>query len=186
MMSAIILTAALTIPREALQYQAALIREVRYAWGLDGPVAAMAGQIHQESGWRSDAKSPYAVGIAQFTPGTASWLSGLQKSLGSAAPLDAGWSIRAMVAYDQLLYKGVRTADTECDRWLYALSDYNGGSGWRISRQAHSATPGDYFLTSVINPGITKANQRQNEGYPVRIVLTLQPVYASWGTKQIC
>ncbi len=174
------------IPRAALQYQAQLTREVRHEWGMDGPVAMSAAQIHQESGYNPNAKSPYASGLAQFTPGTATWISGLYPSLGKAAPLDPTWALRALVTYDRRLYDGVNTFDTSCDRWLFALSDYNGGSGWRISRQAHSMAPGDYAVTSEINPGITASNQRQNSEYPKRIVFMLQPAYATWGNKMVC
>ena len=177
---------ALDIPREALPYQAQLIREVRFQWGMDGPVAAMAGQLHQESGFRADARSPYALGIAQFTPGTAAWLAGLRTSLGPAAPLDPTWSIRAMVTYDKLLYDGVRIANTPCDRYLLSLSSYNGGDGWRISRQARSEDPGNWAVTSKINPGISAANQRQNASYPFLIIYKLQPVYKSWGGIMVC
>ncbi len=182
----ILVAVHIEMPRAALQYQAQLTRESRFAFGMDGPVAMFGAQIHQESGFDPNAKSAFASGLAQFTPGTAAWISGLYKNLGPSAPLDPTWALRALVTYDKRLHDGIRTADTECDHWLYALSDYNGGSGWRISRQAHSSAPGDYFTTSTINPGITAANQRQNEEYPVRIVFLLQPIYNGWGTRGVC
>jgi len=174
------------VPRAALPYQAQLTREARYAFGMDGPVAMLGAQIHQASSYDPNAGSAFASGLAQFTPGTAAWLSGLYKDLGPAAPLDPGWAIRALVTYDKRLHDGVTTFNSDCDRWKFSLSDYNGGSGWRISRQAHSVAPGDYTVTSIINPGISKANQRQNSTYPVRIVYMLQPIYAAWGTKRVC
>jgi len=180
------LSAELEIPREALQYRAQLTREARYAFGMDAPLALLPAQIHQESRFNPNAKSPFASGLAQFTPGTASWISGLYKSLGPAAPLDPTWAIRAMVTYDLHLHDGVRIADTECDTWLFALSDYNGGSGWRISRQAHSPKPGNWDVTGHLNPGISKANQRQNETYGPRIIFTLQPLYKEWTTTIVC
>lgn len=186
MMLLVVLAASLLIPREAFQYQAELTREVRYAWGMDGPVAAMGAQIDQESHWREKVCSAYACGLSQFTPATAGWVSGLYAQLGKGSPLDPHWAIRAMVLYDQRLYDGIKTFNSACDRYLLSLSSYNGGDGWRISRQAHSMAPGDYFITSIINPGITAANQKQNQEYPIRIVYMLQPVYAAWGTKRVC
>jgi len=61
------------------------------AWGLEAPVALFAAQVHQESGWREDARSPVgALGLAQFMPGTAAWIAQLYPAdLGDAAPLDA-------------------------------------------------------------------------------------------------
>jgi soluble lytic murein transglycosylase-like protein len=174
------------IPRAALQYQAQLTREARFALGLDAPVAMFAGQIHQESAFDLNAKSPFASGLAQFTPGTATWLSGLYKSLGRAAPLDPGWALRALVTYDVRLHDGIRIANTECDRWLFSLSAYNGGDGWRISRQAHSDDPGSWDATGKINPGISAANQRQNETYGPKIVFALQPIYKGWGNAMVC
>lgn len=174
------------MPRAALQYQAQLVRESRFAFGMDGPVAMLGAQIHQESGYDPNARSAFASGLAQFTPGTAAWLSGLYRGLGPAAPLDPGWALRALVTYDKRLHDGIRTFNSDCDRWLFALSAYSGGDGWRIGRQAHSPNPGDYAVTGKINPGISDANQRQNENYGPRIVYTLQPIYIAWGTRRVC
>jgi hypothetical protein len=64
-----------TIPPQAKQHKALLIREARAQWGMDAPIATMAAQIHQESTWRDDAVSPAgAQGLAQFMPSTAKWL----------------------------------------------------------------------------------------------------------------
>jgi soluble lytic murein transglycosylase-like protein len=174
------------VPRAALHYQAQLTREARYAFGMDAPIAVLAGQVHQESAWNPNAKSPYASGLAQFTPGTATWISGINKSLGPAAPLDPAWALRAMVTYDKLLHDGEYRYDSECDRWLFSLSDYNGGNGWRISRQAHSSKPGSWAVTGYINPGISQQSQYENSSYGPRIIYTLQPIYEGWGTTTIC
>lgn len=174
------------MPRAALQYQAQLTREARYAFGMDAPTAMFGAQIHQESGYDPTAKSAFASGLAQFTPGTAAWISGLYKDLGPAAPLDPTWALRALVTYDKRLHDGIHTFNSDCDRWLFSLSAYNGGDGWRISRQAHSTAPGNYAVTGKINPGISVANQRQNEDYPNRIVYVLQTTYIEWGTRRVC
>lgn len=174
------------IPRAALPYQAQLTRETRFAYGLDGPIAMFAAQIHQESTWNQDAKSPFASGLAQFTPATAEWISGVYPSLGPAQPLNPQWAMRAMLAYDHRLYEGVTRFKNECHRWGFGLSDYNGGSGRRLARQAKSRDPADYFATRFINPGISGANQRENQDYPMRILFRWQPVYAPWGPTVFC
>ncbi|MBP6897390.1 MAG: transglycosylase SLT domain-containing protein [Pseudacidovorax sp.] len=73
--------AAQTIPRDAERYQLTLKREAQRTWGLDAPVATFAAQVHQESRWRADARSPVgAQGLAQFMPSTASWIGGVYAS----------------------------------------------------------------------------------------------------------
>ncbi len=174
------------IPREALTYQAELIREARFAFGMDAPIALFAGQITQESAWRPDVCSKYACGLAQFTPGTAKWISGINNQLNANDPLDPHWAIRALVTYDKMLHDGANPSNTDCDRWQFALSDYNGGTGWRIKRQKMSPQPGDFTITSAFNPGILKANQQQNQEYPFRIVFKHQPMFISWNGPLIC
>jgi soluble lytic murein transglycosylase-like protein len=172
------------IPREAYQYRADLIRNARFVWGLDAPVATMAGQVHQESAWRERAQSPYAAGLAQFTPATAEWISGVYRSeLAGADPFSPVWALRALVRYDRHLWERVKVYDSGCDRFLFALSDYNGGPGWRIKRQKLSPSPGSFAVTGFINPGVRPANQHENQSYPQRIVFRHQPLYvaAGWG-----
>lgn len=120
---------SIEMPRAALQYQAQLTREARYAFGMDGPIAMLGGQIHQESGYDPNAKSAFASGLAQFTPGTAAWIAGLYKDLGPASPLDPTWALRALVTYDKRLYDSAPFAKDDCNRWAYVLSSYNGGLG---------------------------------------------------------
>ncbi len=72
------------IPREAQQHRRDLTRNARMIWGLDAPVSTFAAQIHQESAWRPDARSPYAHGLAQFTPATADWIGDLDPALAVA------------------------------------------------------------------------------------------------------
>ncbi len=178
--------AAESIPRAALAYQAQLIREARFAFGLDAPIPMLAAQIHQESHWNPQARSAYASGLAQFTPQTADWISGVYSSLGAAAPTDPAWALRAMMAYDKRLFDGVRPSDSECDRWRFSLSDYNGGPGRRINRQRISQQPGSWQVTALINPGISIANQKENQDYPIRIIDILQSLYVGWTGKKVC
>jgi soluble lytic murein transglycosylase-like protein len=171
------------VPRDALKYRNDLIRNARSVWGMEAPIATFAGQIHQESTWRADVRSHAgASGLAQFMPRTSDWISGLYGAeLGENQPLNPAWALRALVRYDKHLWDRVAPFDSECDRMLFALSDYNGGSGWRIKRQNRSLDPGNFGVTGVINPGITAGNQRENEEYPLRIVNRWQPLYLSWG-----
>lgn len=168
------------VPRDAVRYQRDLTRNARMVWGLNAPVAAFAAQIHQESRWNAQARSRVgAAGLAQFMPATATWISGAYR-LGDAEPYNPAWAMRAMVTYDRHLFVGVKVYESGCDRFRYALSDYNGGAGRRAKRQALSPEPGNYESTSLINPGISRANQAENEQYPRRIV-SHQQIYTAWG-----
>jgi len=171
------------IPEQAKRYHRDLLREAKAVWGINAPIALFAGQIHQESRWREDARSRAgAVGLGQFMPATAKWISGAYpEELGLYDYENPRWALRALVRYDRHLWERVRTYASDCDRFLFALSDYNGGSGWRMKRQRLSMSPGDFAPTSVINPGIRPANQKENQEYPLRIVYRWQPLYASWG-----
>jgi len=153
---------------------------------MDAPIAALAAQLAQESDFRADAKSPFASGLSQFTTATSIWISSLYPQLGSPAPLDPQWAIRAMILYDKRLHDGINPAVDECSRYSFALSDYNGGSGWRIKRQKMSPQPGVYAITSAFNPGISKANQQQNQDYPFRIIYHWQPIFVSWSGPMVC
>jgi soluble lytic murein transglycosylase-like protein len=171
------------VPRDALRYQRDLIGNARAVWGINAPVSTFAGQVHQESTWKADARSRTgAAGLAQFMPRTADWISGLYRDeLGGNEPLNPAWALRALTRYDKHLYDRVRRFDSDCDRMKFALSDYNGGSGWRIKRQDRSPEPGNYETTSAINPGIAPGNQKENQEYALRIVYRWQPIYKAWG-----
>ena len=124
------------IPRQAAQYKATVTREVRYYWGFGQSPSVFMSQIHQESGFREDAKSAFASGLTQFTPGTAEWIQRLYaKDLRetcpskSGCPLNPKWAIRSMVLYDKRLWDRYSFADGD-DRFGFTLSSYNGGAGW--------------------------------------------------------
>ncbi|MDF5986511.1 lytic transglycosylase domain-containing protein [Pseudomonas aeruginosa] len=126
--------AADRIPTAAEQYRRTLVRSAHAGWGLSAPIATFAAQVHQESRWRADARSPVgAQGLAQFMPGTAEWIAGLYPAaLGANQPFNPGWALRALVTYDRWLYDR-NQASSECDRWAFVLSAYNGGQGWVIA-----------------------------------------------------
>lgn len=173
---------AQAIPREALQHRAALKREAQRIWGLDAPVATFAAQVHQESRWRVDARSPVgALGLAQFMPSTAAWIGGVDAGLSERAPLNPTWALRGLVTYDKWLFDRIK-ADNACERMAFALSAYNGGLGWVYKRQQRSEKPGLCLgVTCAINPGIHPASQRENAHYPEVILRQHEQLYRTWG-----
>ncbi len=177
------------IPATAEQYHRVLVRAAHSEWGLDAPIATLAGQVHQESRWNAAARSPVgAQGLAQFMPSTADWMAELYPAaLGDNQPYNPGWALRAMVTYDRWLY--VRNqAVSDCDRWAFVLASYNGGLGWVIrDRKLASAKGADQlaWFDSVErhNAGRSAANFRENRNYPRLILLRFEPLYAAagWG-----
>lgn len=179
---------AASIPRAAEQHRATLIRTAHAVWGLDAPVAVFAGQIHAESRWNSNAKSPVgAQGLAQFMPATAAWLPTVAPETGEPMPYNPGWSIRALVTYDLWLWKRVAAAN-DFERMAFTLSAYNGGLGWvnRDKRLAESKglNPRRWFgHVATVNAGRSAANFRENRNYPEYILRDYQFRYsgAGWG-----
>lgn len=174
------------VPTAALRHRADLTRNARAVWGLDAPVAVLAAQVHQESGWREAVRSPAgALGMAQFMPATAKWIAQAYPSLAAPDPMNPSWALRAMVTYDRHLWERVSAAD-DCHRWAMALSAYNGGLGWISRDKAVAASQGLdpsrwWEHVETVNAGRSASNWRENRGYPVRILRQLAPLYASWG-----
>lgn len=165
-------------------YRATITREAQFRFGIPAPAPAIAAQIQQESAWNPAAVSRVgAAGLMQFMPATAKWAS-TAGAFGSMDPFNPLWSIRAGVWYDRWLYDRIK-ADTDCDRWLFALSAYNGGLGYVYKRQKLSKAPGLWDQTGTLNPGITPANQRENQAYGPRILLKHQPAFVAWG-RPVC
>lgn len=179
------------IPREARQYRRDLTRNARMIWGLDAPVSTFAAQIHQESAWRPDARSPYAHGLAQFTPATADWIGSLDHALAGADTGNPVWALRALVRYDRWLWgrSFVATAATPCDRMAFALAGYNGGVGYVLREQKLAMAAGlapDRWWQNVERtcvPSRAAWACRENRDYPRRILTRLEPIYvgAGWG-----
>lgn len=130
------------IPSLASKYQRLLVRSAQANWGLDAPVAALAAQVHQESRWNTNAKSPVgAQGLAQFMPSTADWISELYPlQLGTGEAQDPDWALQALVMYDRWLYQRIQARDS-CEQMAMALSAYNGGLGWVYKDQKQTAEP---------------------------------------------
>lgn len=177
-------SSALRIPAA---YEDTLIREAQRQFGLSAPIAALAAQLHQESSWRPDARSPYAAGLAQFTPGTAGDMAKRYPSeLAPAAPLDPRWAIRAQVFYMRDLDRQAkRFAADACESWAFALSGYNGGSGWwpRDRKLAAEAGRDDARWWDHVEHHTSRSAgaRKENREYVPRILRTLQPRYAASG-----
>lgn len=179
-----------SVPRAALEYRSPLIRTARAVWGMDAPVSIFAAQIHTESLWKEDARSPVgAEGLAQFMPKTAAWLPSVAPSLKGEkpAPYNPGWAMRALCEYDLWLWKRIKSAASACDRMAFTLSAYNGGIGWVGKDRALSArvgrNPNRWFgHVSDVNAGRKVSAFRENRDY-VRRIITRQHLYikAGWG-----
>lgn len=185
-------TAWADVPPAAAPYQRALTREARLIWGLNAPVAAMAAQIQQESAWRPDVCSAFACGLAQFTPSTAAWISGAYPTaLGANQPFSSDWAIRALAQYDYRLYAGAPWAKSECDRWAFALSGYNGGPGWitrdrRLCEAVGGCDPDKWFEHVERYTARSPSAAKENRSYPRRILLLYQVNYSRWGGVVAC
>lgn len=113
-------------------------------------------------------------------PSTWKWV-GAAYGLGVGDPSSPADALLWQAVYMRSIEKNVRHATEKCDRWMFALSGYNGGEGWVQRRQKRSVYPYEYLTTSLINPGILPANQRENQEYPIRIYKG-QARYAKYGT----
>ena len=174
------------VPHESARYKLTLLREAHGQWGLGAPVPAFAAQVHQESGWRPDAVSREgARGLAQFMPATARWWCARE---GTAAadclPHNPSWALRAMVGYDKHLYDRTPARMGRYDRLWLALRGYNGGEGhWQAEgRTTGLAAPTRQQIDAACGRARRAAvHCTENLGYPRRILIDLQPRYATWG-----
>lgn len=184
------------IPSTAQQYQRELTRIVQQEWGLGGPVALHAAQIHQESGWRAGVDSRVgAQGLAQFMPGTSSWISEIYPDLGEAAPYSPAWAMRAMARYNKHIHSRIHPYDTSipgCDHWAMTLAGYNGGPGWlnrdRRLAAAQGADPDRWFGHVEHHTRRADWARRENRHYPYRILHELEGRYlrAGWHGRPTC
>jgi soluble lytic murein transglycosylase-like protein len=193
------INAAEFIPDNAARYKRDLTRFAQYHFGINAPVAVFAAQIHKESTWNPNAKSPYAEGLTQFTPETVDWVSQKFPVLVAAEPLNPIWAIQAMLLYDkylleQITYWGDKTKTLEiCDDWSFALSGYNGGYGWVI-RDRKLARAADGYNHNIWKDNVelftdrSDAARKENRGYPRKILGNLSDLYHKngWGAKIAC
>lgn len=182
------------IPDRAYKYRSFLIRQAHFEYGLDAPIPMFAAQIHQESAWRPEVSSPYADGLTQFTPSTAKWIAEIYPSLGAADVFNPKWAIRAMLKYDKHLYNLLGDSYSECDRWAFTLSSYNGGYGWvkRDKRLALAAGDDPTRWWDHVEKYSNRADWaiEENREYPKRILYRNQQFYIDdmnrWVGKAIC
>jgi soluble lytic murein transglycosylase-like protein len=186
-------TAEAQIPRAAHQYRRLITANARLVFGLNSPTAVIFSQIHQESAFRADAQSPYASGLGQFTPATAQDMGRWYADLADVDVFNPGWSVRALVRYDQRLLARVSTTVTnECHAWAMTLAQYNGGPGWvdRDRRLAamRGADPNRWWGHVERHSNRAAWAFKENRSYPRRILLVLQPRYvqALWGRSVDC
>lgn len=188
--------AQVRIPPVAVTYRLAVEREAARNFGLDAPVARLAAQVHQESGWRADAASPYAQGLTQFTPATARWLPSVCPAVGAPDPWDPQWSLRAQACYMGWLLERVKPFRharpmSDCSQWAFALRGYNGGESMlnreRLTAQRGGADANDWRAVEPYRVRAAWAH-KENIGYPRRILLALEPAYlaAGWSGKAAC
>ncbi len=171
----------------AKPFQNTLTREARAVWGMQAPITIFAGQLHQESAWRADARSIYAEGLAQFTKDTAADMAKWYPELGPVNAYDPQWAIRAMVRYDARLFTQV-WGENQCDVWWATLRAYNGGLGhWRT--EARKASNPDNRSSVDAMCGTAKRSVKhcaESLGYPKKILLKHAPRYQSWGGDNPC
>ena len=174
------------VPAKAASYRAELTRAAHSQWGLDAPIAALAAQVHQESGWNPAAVSRVgAAGMAQFMPATATWwcqLNGLSPA--QCQPTNATWALRSLAGYDKYLWDRTPARFDARDRMWVTLRGYNGGLGhWQLEARLASDN-----TRRAIDAACGRARRHvshcaENLAYPQRILALLQPRYAAWGAS---
>ena len=174
------------IPAAAHTYRAELTRAAHSQWGLDAPIAALAAQVHQESGWNPSAVSRVgAQGMAQFMPATATWWCQINKLVpADCQPTNPVWALRALVGYDKHLFDRTPSRMSDFDRLWVALRAYNGGLGHWLAEAKSTGLPQP--TREQVDAACGKAKRHpihcpENLQYPARILGMLQPRYAGWG-----
>lgn len=179
------------VPREAERHRGELTRSARLVWGIDAPIATFAAQVHQESGWRRDARSHVgASGLAQFMPATAAWLCGRYDDLPPGCDTtNPTWALRALVRYDRHLWDRLERAGAECDRMWATLRSYNGGLGHWLREAALAADASDRHAVDAQCGRASRSAKhcQENLGYPRMIIYRHQPRYVAvgWG-RGVC
>lgn len=180
------------VPAACQPFQSVFVRTVRYVWGLEAPVAAIAGQMMQESGCKPHAVSHVgAMGLMQFMPQTAEWIPEIDAELYGWDTFNPPQAIRAGARYDLYLYRRASWAEGECHRLGAALAAYNGGEKW-VQRDRKLAieqglNPRHYFgAGETVNAGRKASAKRENVDYPRRILFQRQHEFRAWGREADC
>lgn len=187
-----------TSRESAIAYKAGQYKRLMYGYGSvfwgagKAPLALLAAQIHQESRWNPEARSKYACGLTQFTPDTAKWISAKYRTnVGEGVCTSPSWALKAQAAYMwELGNARQKGANSDCDRWRFALRDYNGGAGWINRDKAlafrNGANPGSASEVARFNAGRAPEFFKENTTYDVMILTRWQPLYTSWGGAINC
>jgi hypothetical protein len=178
---------AQTVPVQAEQYRRDLIRAAHAFWGLGAPIATLGAQVQAESAFNPRARSwAGASGLAQFMPATAADMGRRYPELQPVNVFDPLWSLKAQARLMRDLVRRYQTTGANwCEQGCYALTAYNGGPGWVDRRIAASPAPTRCLgVTRLLNPGVRPSAQSENERYPVRVLLELEPrfVATGWGS----
>lgn len=185
------------IPEASALYRHRVEQVAADVWGVNASPARLAAQLHQESGWRTRAKSPVgAQGVAQFMPATAKWIAEqFPDHLFAFDPWDPLQAIHAAALYDKWLLDRIQPIGhsplSECSRWNFALRGYNGGEQWLLRERgltvAGRANANDWRDVERFRARGASAH-KENIGYPRRILLVLEPAYikAGWPGKAAC
>lgn len=177
-------------------YRGIIIRSAYRIHGPGAPIAALAAQVRQESGFKPDATSWVgAQGLTQFMPGTATDIARQYPAdCAPANPLSPQWAVtcRDRLMHQLVLGSSVALAGKgvdECSVWAFAFRGYNGGPGWmRRDRQlaaARGLNPNDWHAVRNLNAGRRESAHRENREYPERI-FRYEPLYSSWGRTLGC
>jgi len=189
------------IPREAAKWRPVLLQEVRRGFGATQHPDTFFGQVHQESRWDAEARSKYAIGIAQFTPGTA---RDMQRSKALAelckdpagCPTDPRWGLRALVLLDKDLFGNLSEVPSNRERLAMMLVGYNGGARW-VVRERRACAAGRDKLGHEVTPcdnrqwfgHVERTCLRaewactESRGYPRLILDKWAPVYHDWVSR---
>ena len=182
--------AAQPVPAAAHKHRADLTRAAHSQWGLNAPIAALAAQVHQESGWNPSAISPVgARGLTQFMPATATWWCAReQTSAAQCQPHNPTWALRSMVGYDKYLYDMAPSHYSPYNRLWVGLRAYNGGMGhWQAeAKRTSMAQPTRLQVDAACGTARrARVHCTENLHYPQRILQALQPRYAAWGAQWV-
>jgi soluble lytic murein transglycosylase-like protein len=175
-----------TIPREALAYRDSFIRIWRFYFALAETPTVGFSQVHQESRWKSTARSKFASGLAQFTPATAADFARILPAEVQAkcpdkagCPTDPNWALNALSLFDYNLHHGYAWAATSDDRWRLTLAAYNGGGGW-IIKERKKANNSPRWVDIADACMRSAASCKENHDYPVVIMEKWLPLYRRW------
>lgn len=180
------------IPPEALKYRRQIIKSWQRSFGLDESPATAFAQIHQESRFRAEAKSPVgASGLGQFMPATAAWINDMlpadQRCVDkNGCPTDPNWAIAATCEFDRrLFFVYGKITSVISDRWGFALAAYNAGEG-SVRRERETCThmgacKSDRWFEHTENAcSRLPSNCTETREYVRVIMLKWKPMYQQW------